>query len=265
MHLPDPQGIPTEALLRTALGPRAARRLAEKGVTLRDLGRRGVAELTATYGLTTAAAQKAVALTELARRHATVPMERGTAFRSSSQVFDAFHQRLRDLDVEQFIVVLLDGKHRVVKEVLVSQGTLTSSPVHPREVFGPAIRHAAAAVVLVHNHPSGDPAPSCDDLEITRRLTEVGEMVGIRVLDHVIVRRRRVRFASAWKASACPTTRSANSPGSVRVPLSQLEWLEPETHARFVNPCPARGRRFDPGLVDGQCLCPARSGRVCGS
>ena len=84
-------------------------------------------------------------------------------------------------------MLLLDGKHRLIAEKLISQGTLTASPVHPREVFGPAIRSSAAAIVLVHNHPSGDPTPSADDLDITRRLTDVGELVGIRVLDHVIV------------------------------------------------------------------------------
>ena len=84
-------------------------------------------------------------------------------------------------------MILLDGKHRVLREELVSQGTLTTSPVHPREVFGVAIRHHAAAVVLVHNHPSGDPTPSADDLEITRRLADVGDLVGIRIVDHVIV------------------------------------------------------------------------------
>jgi DNA repair protein RadC len=181
----DPAGVPTEHLLRTALGIRAARKLV--GVTLRELSRRGVAELTAEYGLSETAAGKAFALAELARRQATVPLARGAAFRSSRQVFDAFHQRLRDLEVEQFRVVLLDGKHRVLRECLISQGTLTSSPVHPREVFRPAIQNAAAAVVLVHNHPSGDPSPSSDDLEITRRLCEVGDLVGIHVLDHIVI------------------------------------------------------------------------------
>ena len=78
-------------------------------------------------------------------------------------------------------------RHRLVEDVLVSQGTLTSSPVHPREVFHPAIRVRGAAVVLLHNHPSGDPTPSADDLEITRRLVQVGDLVGIRVVDHVII------------------------------------------------------------------------------
>jgi DNA repair protein RadC len=75
----------------------------------------------------------------------------------------------------------------VIREELISQGTLTSSPVHPREVFAPAVRHSAAAVVLVHNHPSGDPQPSADDLDITRRLADAGRLLGVRVVDHVIV------------------------------------------------------------------------------
>lgn len=94
---------------------------------------------------------------------------------------------MRDLRAEEFRALLLDGKHRVMREVTISRGTLTSSPVHPREAFRTAIREGAAAVVFVHNHPSGDPSPSADDLAITRRLCEVGDLVGIRVLDHLVI------------------------------------------------------------------------------
>ena len=177
--------VPTEALLRTALGADAARRL--EGASLRDIGRLGVAELSATYGLTHRAAEKLAAVSEIARRAAQEPLTRGTQYRSSLEVFRHYGPILGILEVEQFHVVLLDGKHRVISEHLVSQGTLTTSPVHPREVFRAAIRAAAAAVVLVHNHPSGDPTPSADDLAITRRLSEVGDLVGIRVLDPVVV------------------------------------------------------------------------------
>ena len=185
--VPDPSGVPTEVLLRATLGARAARRLTRGGVTLRDLGTCGVAELTTQYGLTESAAQKAIALVELARRQATTPLERGQAFHSSRQVFDALHPRLRDLRVEQFWAIYLDGKHRILREQLISQGTLTSSPVHPREVFRPAIRCAAAAIVLAHQHPSGDPTPSHDDLQITTRLRDAGELLGIQIIDHLIL------------------------------------------------------------------------------
>ena len=82
---------------------------------------------------------------------------------------------------------MLDGRHRVLREEIVSQGTLTASLVHPREVFRAALRESAAALILVHNHPSGDPAPSREDRDVTERLTRAGELLGVQVLDHVIV------------------------------------------------------------------------------
>jgi DNA repair protein RadC len=93
---------------------------------------------------------------------------------------------------EHFAVLLLNARHEMQSREIVSIGSLNASIVHPREVFLPAILHSAASVVLVHNHPSGDPEPSEEDLSITRRLVEVGELVGIQVLDHVIVAARGV-------------------------------------------------------------------------
>ncbi len=90
-------------------------------------------------------------------------------------------------DREKFIVLLLDAKHRVIGVNTVSIGSLTASIVHPREVFKPAIAGNAAAIILAHNHPSGDPAPSSEDTGLTQRLREAGELLGIRVLDHVIL------------------------------------------------------------------------------
>ena len=93
--------------------------------------------------------------------------------------------------VEQFGVVLLDTKHRVLRISLLSIGTLDSSIVHPREVFREAANGGAAAIILFHNHPSGDPGPSADDVALTRRLMHAGEMMGIDVLDHVIIAENR--------------------------------------------------------------------------
>jgi DNA repair protein RadC len=93
---------------------------------------------------------------------------------------------------EHFVVLLLNARHELQCRETVSIGSLNASIVHPREVFLPAILHSAASVVLVHNHPSGDPEPSEEDLSITRRLVQVGELVGIAVLDHVIVATRGV-------------------------------------------------------------------------
>jgi DNA repair protein RadC len=102
-------------------------------------------------------------------------------------VFKHFRIRLRDLKQEQFIVVLLDNKKRYLNDLVITQGTLNTSPVHPREVFNAAIRERAASVVVVHNHPSGDPNPSREDIHVTQQLIKVGELVGIPVLDHVII------------------------------------------------------------------------------
>jgi len=102
-------------------------------------------------------------------------------------VYEHFHERLRDHKRELFLALLLDSKNRLLREVRISEGSLTASIVHPREVFAPVVREAAAAVLFVHNHPSGDPQPSREDLEITRRLKEAGDLMGVRVLDHVII------------------------------------------------------------------------------
>jgi DNA repair protein RadC len=93
---------------------------------------------------------------------------------------------------EHFLVLLLNARHEVMAKETVSVGSLNASIVHPREVFKPAILASAASVVLVHNHPSGDPEPSEEDLSITRRLVQVGELLGISVLDHVVVASRGI-------------------------------------------------------------------------
>lgn len=89
--------------------------------------------------------------------------------------------------IEVFRVLLLSSRHDVLRRVTVSRGSLSSTVVHPREVFRPAILASAATIVIVHNHPSGDPEPSAEDVEITKRLARAGELLGIPVLDHVIV------------------------------------------------------------------------------
>jgi DNA repair protein RadC len=94
---------------------------------------------------------------------------------------------MRSLAQEAFCVLTLNTKNRVIRRHLISLGTLSSTPVHPREVFRPAITDGAAAVIVAHNHPSGDPAPSADDLRITKKLIEAGKQIEIAVLDHLIV------------------------------------------------------------------------------
>ena len=106
---------------------------------------------------------------------------------------NAFSRLASDGKQEQFHIVTLDTQHGPIANHLITVGTLDASLVHPREVFRPAIRDAASAIILVHNHPSGDPTPSSEDRAVTRKLKEVGELIGIRVLDHIVVARERGR------------------------------------------------------------------------
>lgn len=160
---------------------------------LAGLARASGCDLAGTSGVGPAKSATLRACLELGRRLAAIRLEAGTAIRGPEDVFRHFHPRLRHATQERFFVVLLDGRHRVLRVELVSQGTLTASLVHPREVFRPALRGAAAAVVLVHNHPSGDPTPSREDREITDRLVRAGELLGVPVLDHVVVAERGFR------------------------------------------------------------------------
>jgi len=164
-----------------------ARRLLSRFGSLRTLAMASVAELCQLDGIGPAKAAEILAVGELARRFAAAPLPPGTRFTSSREVFAHFHERLRDRKKEVFISLLLDSKNRVLREIQVSEGSLNASIVHPREVFQPVIRESAAAVLFVHNHPSGDPAPSREDLELTARLREAGALMGVRVLDHIII------------------------------------------------------------------------------
>lgn len=151
------------------------------------LGGAGIGEVRAIRGIGRSRAAQLLAALEIARRYGQREFKPGAPFRSSRDVYLHFREHLGSAPREHFIAVLLDNKHRKIKEVQVSQGSLTASIVHPRDVFVPVVREAAAAVVFVHNHPSGDPTPSREDLEITRRLRDVGDLVGVRVLDHIVV------------------------------------------------------------------------------
>jgi len=111
----------------------------------------------------------------------------GQQARAPAEVAKMLRPVLEHEPAEVFVVLLLDGRHRVTGLAEVSRGTMTSSLVHPREVFGPALRDSAAAIIVAHNHPSGDPSPSSEDVEVTRRLHEAGKILGIPLLDHVIV------------------------------------------------------------------------------
>lgn len=111
----------------------------------------------------------------------------GKNFSTSEDVSKYFQPLMCNLSKEVFKIVLLNSQNRMMKDVTISEGSLTASVVHPREVFKPAIRESAASIILVHNHPSGDVEPSRNDKEITKKLVSAGEIIGIGVLDHIII------------------------------------------------------------------------------
>ncbi|NLV23322.1 MAG: DNA repair protein RadC [Deltaproteobacteria bacterium] len=164
-----------------------ARQLLSRFGGLRGLGAATAAEVCAIKGVGIVKAAQIQAVFAIAARLAATPLQKGAPYSCAATVFDHFRGRLGPLRKETFLVLMLDSKNRLLKEMEVSVGSLTASIVHPREVFAPVLRESAASVIFIHNHPSGDPRPSREDIEITARLRQVGELLGIRVLDHVIV------------------------------------------------------------------------------
>jgi DNA repair protein RadC len=154
---------------------------------LKGLSRLSIAELCAVSGIGPAKAAQLQAALELGRRALGTPLKKGIKIRGSLDVYRHYLPLLRDQKREVFLALLLDSKHRVLKELIVSTGSVNLSIVHPREVFNPAVRESAAAVIVLHNHPSGDPAPSREDRELTSRLVKAGEIMGIALLDHLII------------------------------------------------------------------------------
>jgi DNA repair protein RadC len=154
---------------------------------LAELARIAEEELERRLGLPPAAAARLSSAFALGRRAERMMRPRRRSVSSARAVYDELRGLCARAEQESFFALLLDGKHRLIATRLVSLGTLTASLVHPREVFGPALRAAAGALLVAHNHPSGDPEPSPEDIEVTRRLVEVGRLVGIPLIDHVIV------------------------------------------------------------------------------
>ncbi|MDB4885234.1 MAG: repair protein RadC [Gemmatimonadetes bacterium] len=165
--------------------------LGSAGGSLRRMAMQPVASLTGTAGIGMARAVTVHAALELGRRLAAETREDGAPIRSPRDVARLFAPRLEDLPVEEFHVAVLDAQHRLERDITVTRGILTSSLVHPREVFREAIAERAAAVILVHNHPSGDPTPSTDDRLVTEQLVAAGKLLDIPVHDHVIIGRGR--------------------------------------------------------------------------
>lgn len=178
-------------LFRTGTRSLNAVELAEKMLckfgSLRAMSRASIKELQEFDGVGFAKAVEIQAAFELGQRLATEDSLDRPVIRSSQDVARLMLPEMQSLDREHFKILLLNTKHHVIQVETISVGSLNASVVHPRECFRPAIAAQAAAIVFVHNHPSGDPEPSTEDVNLTRRLVAAGDLIGIKVLDHVII------------------------------------------------------------------------------
>jgi DNA repair protein RadC len=154
---------------------------------LRELGRQTVGELAKCQGMGPAKAAAIVAAFELGRRLARAEAHPRDEILTPPSAYAYLAPRLRDAREERFVALLLDTRSRVFREATISVGSLNASIVHPREVFRTAMAHGAAALLLAHNHPSGDPRPSREDRDLTRTLVDAGKLLDIPVHDHIVV------------------------------------------------------------------------------
>lgn len=183
-----------EALLALLLGGsnpsdeklKLARRVIESAGGVSGFSDIDFAELCKLRGVGPATASRVLAAVELGSR-VLCRKTGGEKINSSRKVFEHLYPLFARESVEVFVCVLLDAKLRIITSREISRGTLTASLVHPRDAFKEAVRKSASGVIFVHNHPSGDAEPSLEDVRITRRLSDVGELLGIPVLDHIII------------------------------------------------------------------------------
>jgi DNA repair protein RadC len=164
-----------------------ARRILAAYPSLRTLAGRTAAELAGLTGVGTATAARLAAACELGRRLQREPRDRQPVLASPRAVWRHLSLELRDRERERFLVLCLNTRNELMREIVVSIGSLNASIVHPREVFKPALACTAASLIIAHNHPSGDPAPSREDREVTRVLAEAGRLLDVPLHDHVIV------------------------------------------------------------------------------
>jgi DNA repair protein RadC len=202
-----PAALTTAELLAIVLGTGgggqdvlelAARLLEICEGSLRRLAQRPSAELLRSRGIGPTKAARLIAAFELGVRIAREERPPVPRIREPEDVMRLFGTRLRDLQVEEFHLLALDSQSQVLREVLITRGLLNSSLVHPREVFRAAIAEAAAGIIVVHNHPSGDPTPSAEDRAATKQLVSAGRLLDVPLYDHVIIAGDRfVSFATA--------------------------------------------------------------------
>ena len=164
-----------------------ARELLDRYESLQKLFSRSPSELTKVKGIGSAKAAVLLAAFELVRRIQSQKSVDRPLFKRSSDVVKHYLPLMRDLRKEVFKVLLLNRANRFIREVSISEGTLDASIVHPRDVFREALLEPATGIILIHNHPSGNPSPSEEDLRITKQLVDAGRLLGIKIYDHIIL------------------------------------------------------------------------------
>ncbi|MDF2699265.1 MAG: repair protein RadC [Haloplasmataceae bacterium] len=178
-------------LLRTGTKNRSAITLAQEIIckypNLSMLRSITIDELIEIKGIGRTKAIQILAAIELGYRANATIIERGYQIKSPTDCADYIGEEVKHLEQEHFIALYLDTKNRILAKKTLFVGSLNRSIVHPREVFKEALKHGCASIIVVHNHPSGDPTPSTQDVTITKRLMEVGEVMGIEVLDHLVI------------------------------------------------------------------------------
>lgn len=179
-------------LIRTGTQEKSALRIAEELTAADGLYQNiacihSVAELSKVKGLGTAKAATILAALELGKRVAVAKSQAKIKIESPQSCADILLPRLRYERHEKFLVVLLDSKNRIIRIDQISEGSVNSAVVHPREVFAPALLYHAAAILVAHNHPSGDPKPSSEDKDLTQSLAETGKIMGIPLIDHLVI------------------------------------------------------------------------------
>lgn len=154
---------------------------------LKQLSTINIAQLMNIHGIKESKAAQIAACFEIARRLESFNEEVKPKVNSPEDVYRRIYPRMREQKKENFIELCLDTKNQIIREETISIGSLNANVVHPREVFKTALAVSAAHIIVAHNHPSGDPTPSKEDIEVTKKLIEAGKIIGVDVLDHVII------------------------------------------------------------------------------
>lgn len=158
-----------------------------KEYNIKQLSQINLTQLMKVHGIKEGKASQIAACFEIARRLETFDEVEKPKISSPEDVYRRIYPRVREQKKELFIEICLDTKNQIIREEIISVGSLNANVVHPREVFKIALAESAAHIIVAHNHPSGDPTPSTEDIEITKKLAETGNIMGITLLDHVVI------------------------------------------------------------------------------